>query len=72
MLNLLDENQLSKKLIGNKKQYIHGSIDIACKKLWVGIVIRVVSTTARYNTTDDTMIVTDVTKKISMVCWDSI
>ena len=66
-MNPLDKNPLSKQNIRNKQQYIYGGVDVTGEKLSVVIVFRVVSTTARYHISGDTISVTNVTQNNQIV-----
>ena len=51
-----DENPLSEKNKLQRKQYLHGGVNLSGEKFSVGLVFRVVNKTCMYHLSDDTMV----------------
>ena len=59
IINLLDENPMSKKNQNELSQYLHGGIDVSGEKFSVAFVFRVVKETKLYNLCDGTLYCTE-------------
>ena len=52
-----DEYPLSEKNVHDKRQYLHGGVNVSGDKFSVGFVFRVVNSTAMYDSSNDTMVI---------------